>query len=136
MFPSSVFFPPIDARPVTLRRVTDGTSKTLAIGERPVIDFWEPGFGDMGWWAAGAGDRWPPLGRADNILDSSEGLRTGSPTADQLDDAFHWWSFHSGAGAQFVFVDGSAKLLSYDVDHNTMLALSSRDGAERIGTVE
>lgn len=130
MFPSSVFWPPIDAKPVTLQRVTDGTSKTLAAGERPVIDFWQPEFGDMGWWAAGAGDRWPPIGRADNILDSSEGLRRGSQAADQFDDAFHWWSYHP-SGAQFVFVDGSARMITYDVDHNTILAISSRDGGEQ-----
>lgn len=134
MFPSSVYWPTQNAKPVSLQQVTDGTSKTFAVGERPVIDFWQEGFGDMGWWAAGSGDRWPPLGRADNILDSSEGLRFGSSTADQLDDAFHWWSFHPG-GSQYVFVDGSARFISFDVNHHTILAFSSRDGEETVNEV-
>lgn len=110
------------------RKVTDGTSKTLWIGERPVVR-WGNNNGDYGWWAAGAGLNWLPSGRGDNILDSSEGLRPGTPLADSLDDLFHWWSFHAG-GAHFLYVDGSVHFLSYDVDHPTVLALSSRNGAE------
>jgi prepilin-type N-terminal cleavage/methylation domain-containing protein len=117
---------------VELRSVTDGTSHTLFVGERPVIDFFDSvgGFeGDFGWWAAGSGFDWPPCGRGDNILDSSEGLRAGDPEIGS--DVFHWWSFH-GVGAQFLFVDGSAHLLSYDIDYNTLLALSSRNGGEAV----
>lgn len=130
VFPSSAGFPS-SAQPLPLRRVTDGLTNTLMVGERPVIDFFVPDWGDLGWWAAGAGTRWPPTGRADNVLDSSEGLRPSSLTADQFDDAFHWWSHHPG-GAQFVFADGSAKMLSYDIDHLTLLALSTRDGGETV----
>ena len=46
-----------------------------------------------------------------------------------FDDVFHWWSFHPG-GAHFVFVDGSTRFLSYDIDHHSLLALSSRNGGE------
>lgn len=118
---------------VELRSVTDGMSHTLLVGERPVVDFFVPmgngaaNYGDFGWWAAGSGDDWPPRGRGDNILDSSEGLFAGDPEAHA--DVFHWWSYHPG-GAHFVFVDGSARVLSYDIDHSILLALSSRNGAE------
>jgi prepilin-type N-terminal cleavage/methylation domain-containing protein len=117
---------------VELRSVTDGTSHTVFIGERPIVDFFAQypdvsGWGDYGWWAAGAGNDWPPRGRGDNILDSSEGLFAGDP--ETRADIFHWWSYHVD-GAHFAFVDGSARFLSYDIDHNVMIAISSRNGAE------
>jgi prepilin-type N-terminal cleavage/methylation domain-containing protein/prepilin-type processing-associated H-X9-DG protein len=115
---------------VELRSVTDGTSHTLFVGERPEVDFFSSAggtTGDYGWWAAGSGSDWPPCGRGDNILDSSQGLFAGDPESHA--DVLHWWSLHPG-GAHFVFVDGSARLLSYDIDQITFLALSSRNGAE------
>jgi prepilin-type processing-associated H-X9-DG protein len=112
---------------VPIRKVTDGTSNTLFVGERPVIN-WVGGGGDFGWWATGAG-MGPPTGRGDNVLDASVGLRPGSPTANKLDDVFHWWSYHPG-GAHFVYVDGHTRHLSYEIDHLTFLAMSSRNGRE------
>jgi prepilin-type N-terminal cleavage/methylation domain-containing protein len=111
---------------IEMKSVTDGASHTVLVGERPVIDYFS-GSGDFGWWAAGAGFNWPPCGRGDNILDSSEGLYSGDPTTGA--DVFHWWSYHI-VGAHFVFVDGSARLLSYDTDQSVMTALSSRNGNE------
>lgn len=111
---------------IRFAQVTDGSSQTLFVGERPVV-FVSSTRGDFGWWAAGAGANWPPPGRLDNVLDSSEGLRSGS--ANNEFHLFHWWSYHN-TGAQFLFVDGSARFLSYSIDHHTLLDLSSRDGAE------
>ena len=119
---------------VELRSVTDGSSHTIFVGERPIIDFFSTsgsGSGDYGWWAAGAGFDWPPCGRGDNILDSSQGLYAGDPAISA--DVFHWWSFH-GDGAHFVFVDGSARLLSYAIDNYVLLGLSSRNGNETFET--
>jgi prepilin-type N-terminal cleavage/methylation domain-containing protein/prepilin-type processing-associated H-X9-DG protein len=115
---------------VKLKSVTDGTSHTLFVGERPLVDFFIARgtvSGDFGWWAAGIGLDWPPCGRGDNILDSSEGLRSGDPRIGA--DVLHWWSFHQG-GAQFLFVDGSARLIEYSIDHSTLLGMSSRNGGE------
>jgi prepilin-type processing-associated H-X9-DG protein len=115
---------------VKLKTVTDGTSHTLFVGERPLVDFFLTAgdyLGDHGWWAAGVGLDWPPCGRADNILDSSDGLREGNPQSGA--DVFHWWSYHTG-GAQFLLVDGSARFFSYSTDHSTLIAMSSRNGDE------
>ena len=131
MFPSGLEYRS-NAPAIALRKVTDGTSKTFFIGERPVIQTEIPDFiGDVGWWAAGTGHRWLPFGRGDNILDSSEGLRAGIGDGYTIDDGFHWWSYHAG-GAHYVYVDASARLLAYDIDHNLELALSSRNGDEPI----
>jgi prepilin-type N-terminal cleavage/methylation domain-containing protein len=129
MFPDSNYY-------VELRSVTDGTSHTIFVGERPVLDIFvaygtASYVGDLGWWAAGAGSDWPPVGRGDNILDSSQGLYAGDPESGA--DIFHWWSYHV-SGAHFAFVDGSARFLSYDTDHNVVLAISSRNGAETLET--
>jgi prepilin-type N-terminal cleavage/methylation domain-containing protein len=122
--------PPRHDRPqVALRHVTDGASKTLMIGERPVVAYYNQTYGDWGWWAAGAGLHWLPRGRGDNVLDSSWGLRPGTPSVGSIDDVFHWWSHHTG-GAQFALADGSARLLSYDTDHEVLLGLSTRNGNE------
>lgn len=127
MFRSPFDFPEISA-PIPLGKVTDGTSNTVFVGERPIIE-WRNSGGDFGWWAAGAGLLWPPAGRGDNVLDSSQGLRTGTPQADTFDDIFHWWSYHPGGG-HFVFVDVSTHFISYDMDHRVLLAISSRNGGE------
>jgi prepilin-type N-terminal cleavage/methylation domain-containing protein/prepilin-type processing-associated H-X9-DG protein len=127
MFRSPIDFPRTPPS-VPIRKVTDGASNTLFVGERPVINWVQAG-GDFGWWAHGAGYLWPPVGRGDNVLDASEGLRPGSQAANLLDDVFHWWSHHSG-GAHFVFVDGHTRFLTYEIDHRTLLAMSSRNGGE------
>lgn len=130
MFPSNVEWG-LPAPAIRMKTVTDGTSKTLFVGERPAIQILvsEGGVsGDGGWWAAGTGINPLPFGRADNILDSSDGLRFGSGYGYTLDDAFHFWSNHPGGG-YFLFVDGSARLLNYDIDYATLQAMSSRNGS-------
>jgi prepilin-type N-terminal cleavage/methylation domain-containing protein/prepilin-type processing-associated H-X9-DG protein len=127
MFRSPYDFPSTPPS-LSIRQVIDGASSTLFVGERPVIN-WQQAGGDFGWWAHGAGLLSPPAGRGDNVLDASEGLRPGTPAANQLDDVFHWWSYHPG-GAHFVYVDGHTRFLSYEIDHLTLLAMSSRNGRE------
>jgi prepilin-type N-terminal cleavage/methylation domain-containing protein/prepilin-type processing-associated H-X9-DG protein len=117
--------------------VTDGTSNTLLLGERPPsADF------QFGWWYAGAGQLF--TGSADLVLGAREPNRlpitSGSvcgpgrysfTAATGFDDPcgmFHFWSPHTG-GANFVFVDGSVRILSYAADP-LMPALASRAGGE------
>ena len=108
---------------VRLTDITDGTSNTAAVGERP-----GSGDGYIGWgfspfgWGFGEGDtvigsRDLPL--AANCLDlpTNVGLRPqrvlNNNTA-QIDVA-HFWSFHSG-GANFLYADGSVRYLPYSSD--------------------
>ena len=119
---------------VRLADVTDGTSHTLFVGERPPSpDFYH------GWWYAGAGVH--ASGATDMVLGVREGnfgYTSDCPVAGTFEyepgnvsnacDIFHFWSLHFG-GAHFLFVDGSVRLLGYDA--NPLLpALASRAGGE------
>jgi prepilin-type processing-associated H-X9-DG protein/prepilin-type N-terminal cleavage/methylation domain-containing protein len=123
----------LDSR-IRLTEVTDGTSNTLAVGERPPSK-------DLilGWWYAGWGQN--KDGEGDMLL----GVRTrnssiygsGCPEGPynfkpgdfkNQCDAFHFWSPHSG-GANFLLADGSVRFLSYSAN-SILPALASRAGGE------
>jgi prepilin-type processing-associated H-X9-DG protein len=121
-----------------LDNITDGTTNTLLLGERPpspdVI---------YGWWYGGAGI----LGTG-GILDFTLTTRERNLPAEhawyracskgpyhfearKIDDycgVYHYWSLHSG-GANFGFCDGSVRFLSYSAD-GILPALSTRSGGE------
>ncbi len=116
--------------------VVDGTSSTLAFGERPVSpDFW------YGWWYAGTGQK--GTGSLDAVLGVREvriidhvpvrtcpdGPYEFRPT-NQTDPCgvFHFWSLHNG-GANFAFADGSVRFLQYSAN-DAMPALATRAGGE------
>ena len=119
-----------------LLAITDGTSNTLMVGERPPsADF------QFGWWYAGVGQQLS--GSADLILGVREqnlqpivsGSKCGPGaypyTDSRFDDPcgmFHFWSPHLG-GANFIFADGSVRLIRYDAN-GVMPALASRAGGE------
>jgi prepilin-type N-terminal cleavage/methylation domain-containing protein/prepilin-type processing-associated H-X9-DG protein len=122
--------------------ITDGTSNTLAVGERPP----SPDM-SMGWWYAGWGQS--KDGSADSVLGVRElrkytgGAYTNcSPgpfhyragTLWNACDAFHFWSMHPG-GAHFLFADGSVHFLSYSADP-LMPALATRNGGEAVTVPE
>jgi prepilin-type N-terminal cleavage/methylation domain-containing protein/prepilin-type processing-associated H-X9-DG protein len=103
--------------------ITDGSSNTLMVGERPPSQDLE-----YGWWFAGAG--WNNYGEGDVVLGaravgyagsvvgldgkkcpaSKVGFQPGKVT-DPCDQV-HFWSLHEGGG-NFLFGDGSARFLSY-----------------------
>lgn len=118
---------------VSFADITDGSSNTLMVGERPPS-------ADLhyGWWFAGAG--YNGSGDGDVVLgaraynyaaslgcpNSKVGLQPGNinVTCDQV----HFWSNHTG-GSNFLFGDGSAKFLVYSA--NTVLPqLATRNGGE------
>lgn len=119
-----------------LTHITDGTSNTLLVGERPPSsDFW------YGWWYAAEGQ--VGSGSADTVLGVRELHAPTDPyTGDcppgpyhflpgnlnNMCDTFHFWSLHPG-GANFLFADGSVEYLSYSAD-SVLPALSTRAGGE------
>jgi prepilin-type N-terminal cleavage/methylation domain-containing protein/prepilin-type processing-associated H-X9-DG protein len=118
--------------------ITDGTSNTLMVGERPPSNDME-----YGWWFAGNG--YDGNGVGDVTLGAREiyycqsnyfgkarcpttyvGLQPGSvndPCAQS-----HFWSLHDG-GANFLFGDGSVHFLSYSAD-SVLPQLCTRNGGE------
>ncbi|MGL4420562.1 MAG: DUF1559 domain-containing protein, partial [Gemmataceae bacterium] len=122
-----------------LAEVTDGSSSTLLIGERPPAhDF------HYGWWYAGLG--YDGRGSMDMVLGVREPnmlpVTTGSAcgpgnypfrAARGVNDPcgqFHFWSLHPG-GANFAFADGSVRFLAYDANP-IMPALATRAGGESV----
>ena len=101
---------------VKMAGITDGTSNTLIIGERPPSSDLE-----YGWQWAGSGDA-PYFGACDVVLGVHE--RAGTPAAipdffrpGKVQDPnslhrYHFWSLHPG-GANWALADGSVRFISY-----------------------
>jgi prepilin-type N-terminal cleavage/methylation domain-containing protein/prepilin-type processing-associated H-X9-DG protein len=121
---------------IALRDITDGTSSTLLIGERP-----PSADGVWGWWYAGWGQN--KDGSAEMVLGMEE--IDHSPLAPECwvgpysygpgelsnqCDLFHFWSQHPG-GANFAFADCSVHFMSYSASP-IMPMLATRAGGETV----
>jgi prepilin-type processing-associated H-X9-DG protein len=120
--------------------IADGTSQTVAVGERP-----PPANLINGWWYSAMCDptetgglcRGPASSLAMD-MNLSSGVYEGcfgpfSYGPGQLGnpcDRFHFWSLHSG-GANFLFADASARFIGYDAKP-IMPALATRAGGETV----
>ncbi len=122
---------------VQLTSISDGTSNTLLVGERP-----PSADGIFGWWYGGWGQSQD--GSADMVLGVREqntylagicppGPYTFGPgRLDNECDTLHFWSPHLGGGANFLFADGSVHFLTYSAATPIMTALASRGGGEAV----
>jgi prepilin-type N-terminal cleavage/methylation domain-containing protein/prepilin-type processing-associated H-X9-DG protein len=128
---------------VRMTDITDGTSNTLMIGERPPDSTTEYGWNWVAWGydgrGFGAGDCL--LGVRERIpsITTTPGLyRPGAPNNPA--DYNHYWSFHPG-GAMWSMADGSVRYITYNAGtavvtqvngiNVTMLeVLASREGGE------
>jgi prepilin-type processing-associated H-X9-DG protein len=104
---------------VRISQVQDGTSQTLFVGERGVV---EANGRTHGWWV------WGP----ETVLSARGGLRPGRSSDQGSED--HWWSHHPG-GAHFLFVDGSVQLLAYDIDPYIFRCMATKDGGEVVPSI-
>jgi prepilin-type processing-associated H-X9-DG protein len=113
--------------------ISDGSSQTLMIGERP-----PPGKHLAGnWYTEWHGNdvsrdyhRGPRLGTAERFGGGvCQGpFRYGPGRLENPCDSYHFWSLHP-AGANFLFADGSARYLSYAAEP-IMVALATCRGGE------
>lgn len=115
--------------------ITDGTSQTLMVGERP-----PPASLQAGWWYS----KMRPLGVWGRLYGPDDGMpvvalpipgepcegpfRFGPGRIDNPCDRYHFWSLHPG-GANFLFADGSVHFLSYSAVP-IMVPLATRAGGE------
>ena len=120
---------------IRLTDITDGTSNTLLLGERPPSSNFQ-----YGWWYAGAGLQ--VTGSADLILGVREPNLGSIPgtlcppgpskfmpgTLSNLCDTYHFWSLHS-SGANFAFADGGVRFLPYSASP-IMPLIATRAGGE------
>jgi prepilin-type processing-associated H-X9-DG protein len=108
--------------------ITDGSSNTVMLGERPPSP--APDF-DWGWWTWSAYDtalatfdvRLLPYGSA-----CSGPATYGPGNSDNPCDVHHFWSLHEG-GANWAYADGSVRFLTYSAHAILPLLAARNDGA-------
>ena len=110
---------------VRLRDVTDGTSQTLAFGERGI-----PTDLETGWMLCAGGNEPVYTGNQDNHLSTAVGLKPPGP--NDRDNDRHFWSWHPG-GANFLFADGSVRVLGNAIDRSVLQRLSTRSAGDLAG---
>jgi prepilin-type processing-associated H-X9-DG protein len=116
--------------------ITDGTSNTIAIGERPATGDLNYGWG-FAPYGTGAGDGDTVLGSNDTQFAAQIGdlptnvgfVTPRQPNGTAEIDGAHFWSFHTG-GANFLYGDGSVHFLAYGLAPATFSALCTRNGGE------
>lgn len=120
-----------------LADITDGTSLTIMVGERPPPASLQAGRWYTGYSLAALGDFPGPDGAmlipaspflGDRCAVSGTGFGPGR--IDNPCDRYHLWSLHPG-GANFLFADASARFLSYTAAP-ILPALATRSRGEQV----
>jgi len=129
---------------VRMTDVTDGTSNTLMIGERPPMPV-GPNGPSWGWWARGGFDSSLPaaaIGPRTGLYlaysTDSQGLPCPLPAyyargdISNRCDTNHFWSFHSGGG-NWCMGDGSLRFIPYSASLK-VLPMATRAEGELVDT--
>jgi prepilin-type processing-associated H-X9-DG protein len=140
---------------VRIGHISDGTSNTLAVGERvPSNTPQRDGrfIPEWGWWFAGAGGP-PDFGATDVVLGTNEVtvsrsaysgqaqiLATHSYRPGKLNDPidehrWHFWGLHP-SGANFQFADGSVRNIPYGIGQDLLNRLATYKGGEVASTAD
>jgi len=137
----SPFGQPVWRGPTTIATISDGTSNTLMVGERPSY----PDPAVAGGWQAGAwvyAEMDSALGLPNTKLwvAAKDQFGNACPGGKQWFqpgnlrngcDAHHYWSLHNGGG-NWCFADGSVHFLSYNIGTAIQAALATKNGGEAI----
>jgi prepilin-type N-terminal cleavage/methylation domain-containing protein/prepilin-type processing-associated H-X9-DG protein len=115
------------------RRITDGLSKTIMIGERHTDVDLEIHGNTMDYWSIGSpqidgGNEWSEFVGGTGVAFNS--WRDSAYSGWQVEIAFGSW--HQGL-AQFVYADGSVHALTDGIDQKVYAALGSRNREEVTG---
>jgi prepilin-type N-terminal cleavage/methylation domain-containing protein len=127
------WLPSTAKRSVRMASITDGTSNSIAIGERPAHVT-----GSWGWWSATDFDS--SLAHPSNDDYYGTAIGGGSPACprpsffrqDKLDDRCahtHFWSMHTGGG-NWAIADGSVRFYTYNAANPTLVSMASINGGE------
>ncbi len=105
---------------VRMALVRDGTSSTLAVGERGLPN-------DLTWgWSLCGGTE------CEHYISTQRGLSPGKNGDLTSGIVERFWSWHSG-GAYFLLTDGHVRYLNYSINYATYTQLSTRAGNEVVG---
>jgi len=124
---------------IKLVHVVDGTSNTIAFGERPPTPDSQWGWGLRGLpdldsllWARYTSADEPSIATTDERGVSCPFPVFFQPARQPIPsrcDGYHLWSFHT-RGSNFGFVDGSVRFLGYTAGTSTVISMSTRAGNE------
>jgi prepilin-type N-terminal cleavage/methylation domain-containing protein/prepilin-type processing-associated H-X9-DG protein len=115
----------VGKRPVRIQSISDGTSNTIMVGERPPSHdlYW-------GWWAYSDSDNiLAHPNRETFTVSGCNGNELFRPdVATRPGAACHYWSMHAG-GANWALADGSVRFIQYSAVA-TITQMASINGGE------
>jgi prepilin-type N-terminal cleavage/methylation domain-containing protein/prepilin-type processing-associated H-X9-DG protein len=120
---------------VKITEISDGTSSTTMIGERPPqANLY------YGWWTYVDCDSlmWAIVPVPITYSTDGNGHPCNFPaffsqgTLDNRCDLHHWWSLHAGGGGNFAFCDGAVRFLNYSAGPVILPQLATRAKGEVI----